>query len=193
MKRYILILLIIFCCTNCVKMDDILNPVPQGALNGYSGTWILYGDSLNTDGGIRLYDAWDNQEFNDVYEAPYKGNRCFKYYWNGEEVDGKEWCGMGFLVGKDFNNNYSKDVSAGKYTKIEFYARGHLSKGIEVSFSGPNGESTEDISSLPEEWTKYTIDLNISKLTNVESYFWINFWGSGSGATVYIDDLKYTR
>ncbi len=193
MKRYILILLIIFCCTNCVKMDDLLNPVPQGALNGYSGTWILYGDGLNTGGGIKLYDAGENQEFSDVYEDPYKGNRCLKYYWNGTVVDGKEWCGMLLLVGKDYVNNYSKDISAGKYTKIEFYARGHLSKGIEISFSGPNDESTGAISSLPEEWIKYTIDLDVSKLTNVECYFGIHFFGSGSESTVYIDDLKYTR
>ena len=117
----IILIFTIFLILSCGKTDLIYDPFPDGALHKWSGKWVIYGDKLQTGGGIQLFDSWEEQSFEDSEENPYSGKKCLKYSWTGNPVysyvQGTKvgWCGMIFLVGGDWQYQYTKNISGGQY------------------------------------------------------------------------------
>ncbi|MBN1384600.1 MAG: hypothetical protein JW983_06970 [Elusimicrobia bacterium] len=210
MKKIILFLALsvfLFGCEHKKPLDVLDDPTIGKALGGYSGLWIIFDDSLNTGGGMMLYNSWDNQKISwEDTTNPVTGKYCIKYSWNGKDVYDytggmwqHNWCGFGFIVGSDHTEaSKSIDLSLAGYTKLTFWARGSLSANTTLNFTGPyTGAETGDVV-VTDAWQQYTISLTPSNMKSVTGFFAIIFGYSGGdthgdGGTVYVDDIRYTQ
>lgn len=216
MKNKLIILLgvlLLAVISGCDKkpMNKFVNPSSDAALGLWSGTWLIYGDNLNTGGGFSLFTSLDNCTLD--YQSPdyaYSGKYSLKYAWNGGKVfdygsGGYEgyYTGVSFIAGADYQHNYPRDISPGKYTKFSFWAKGTLNQGVSVTITGPDGTSAQYTGGSLAQWTHFNGTLaNPAKLNNVTEFFSIIFGydsklnagaDTGSGGVIYLDDIQLTR
>lgn len=197
-------------------LDRFSDPIDDGSLDVWSGSWLIFDDKLNTNGDLMLGPLDDNQELKEV-EDSFKGDVALKYSWDGEQVAGKDFCYASFIVATDYkyyDETPGKNLTYAGYTKITFYAKGKLRGNTRVEFKGPwkAGEDADNNTVMivpgdetPESgqkympplsedtWQPYEIDITDSDLTEVKDYFIIAFVGEGDseGGRVLVDEIKY--
>ncbi len=196
------ILPLLFFCFGCepAPLDYLRDPRPDGATGIWTGQWLIYGDKLETGGGIVLVPDSGNQMINLSFHDPERNN-VIMYSWNGQDVAGQhEFSGVSFTVAsssKTYDITPPKDLSAGGYKKVTFYAKVNLSENTFVRFTGPvTSFSVEQ--KVNCDWNRFTIFFEPHMLRTVREFFVISFHytgnnKSGNGGTVYVDDVRYER
>ncbi len=201
--------LLITGCSDQKPIKRLINPVPDGAKNAWTGIpWTIYDDELKTGGGMMFYSSPDGQKLDfECRDNPRSGTKCIKYSWDGTQVYDYDyqkwqtnWCGWGIIVGKDWTSydSSSKDISEAGYNKITFWVRGKIDSKTTVKFEGPVREDKGgtdfirlDSTQITSSWQQFTISLSGTDVSSVKDYFKVIF-EKGKGI-IYIDDIKYTR
>lgn len=206
---YLLLTVLSGCGKN--PITAVTEPVTVSKSQQWSGTWVVYNDELMTNGGVMLIGWGDNfgVDFN-CRENPYQGVKCMKLYWNGGSVNisggtTNLYTGLSLIVAKDYADYLAttKDISAGGYTKVTFYARkGFMSANTVLRVQSPNGTETSTPptnaweGTLTEEWKQYSLDIAGSQIA-VRDFVIIVLkttdQHAGNGATVYLDDIRLVK
>ncbi|MFH1368552.1 MAG: hypothetical protein ABII64_05440 [Elusimicrobiota bacterium] len=219
MKKILMILLVtshwslvtMFCGCSKNPVTQLIEPVTVNASPQWSGNWTLYDDELKTGGDVMMI-GWGGNftvDFN-CRENPCEGVKCIKLDWNGGavEISGGStdlYTGFSLIVAKSYSDylSASRDLSPGGYTKASFYARkGFMSSNAVLRIESPNGNSDSAApnnvweGALTENWKEYTLNITGS-LSAARHFMNIVLKTSdakkGSGATVYIDNIKLTK
>lgn len=206
MRTSILILLLFFfqgCESNPTKFLE--DPRKDSAIGEWSGEWLIYGDKLETGGGIILQPGAENQELNSEFrdpEAP-EHNNVIRYGWNGKKVAGQFiWSAMDLSVAANaetYDITPSRDLSPGGYRRLTFWTRVSLSDSTIVEFRGvlPSFRVQQRKDS---DWKQFVISFEPHMLGNVKDFFVISFQyignakdGHGNGGVVFVDEIRYEK
>jgi hypothetical protein len=216
-------LVAIFVLPGCEKdpVDRLTNPLSEGAVPGYSGTYIVYDDELKTGGNLALIPGGENQEIDLSDRSAPRGNlRQVRYTWNGLSVSTypaggyqQLFAGFIFMVGDDVNTLQStpgRDLSGPGYTQMTFSVRGWLSEETSLRVEGPSTAETGftparvdiDRSELSlNVWKSYTLTVPATDFNNVRTFITLTIQYDqpprttlpSNGGTIYIDDIRYSR
>ncbi len=194
-------------------LDQLMDPVPSGAVPSAAANWVLYDDELETGGGFYLIPEAANQTLTDHdASGPAFGRKSIAYNWNGGEVNGQHlFAGFGLLVAQQIAQDAStppRNLSAYGFTKITFWAKGALSENTILRAEGPADGTGSTISPrleisadlLAGGWAKYALLVpNPAAFASVKQY--VNFTLiytqptgttlAGEGGTVDIDQIAY--
>ncbi|MBV9079982.1 MAG: hypothetical protein JO102_02560 [Elusimicrobia bacterium] len=224
MKRIFIASALALLLTACRRnpIERLVNPVPEGAVPGISGVYVIYDDELKTGGGVEFIPGGENQsaDFADSSSGR-RTARQIKYQWNGGNVSDtdpafapSEHLFAGFSLGTLVNSaqqpsDPGKNLSAFGYTKLTLWVKGDLSTGNRLRIEGPSQLSqnhtparTEiDAATLASGWQKVTLNVPPSDFTTVKVYMTISIQydqpprttANGDGGTVYIDDVQYEQ
>jgi len=198
-----------WCGCQTMPADYLRDPRPDGATGIWAGQWLIYGDELETGGGLLLFPSDENQTIDLVFRHPNDPERgnVIHYSWNGEEVAGQyTFSGVSFTVASNwraYDITPPKDLSAGGYTKISFDVWGDLSEGTKVEFWGGRRSATTGRLKLDNDdgWVHLDIPLRENDLKKVREFFVIVFQFAepsghsepGQGGTVYVDNIRYEK
>jgi hypothetical protein len=175
--------------TSCERnpLERLSDPFPGGALNAWSGVFIVYNDDLRTGGNVAFIPSdvappANNQsiDFLNTEENPPEGLNCIKYSWNGKDLywdDATvpfkgyehEWAGVTLLVATHwsfYNSTPAKDLSPGGYTKITFKAKAFIANDTYVKFEGPVSTNV----AVPSRGGTDYLRLNNTELADWNSY-----------------------
>lgn len=189
-------------------INQLIEPDTNNNTVQVSGQWILYGDEIMTDGGV-MFISWGQNYSVDFScrENPRAGVKCTKIYWSGGSVNisggtTSLYTGFSLITAKEYTTylTTTRDISAGGYTKLTFWARkGFMSANTVLRVQSPNGteNSTAPVNvwegTLSENWTQYSLNI-AGSLAAIKDYVIVvlktNDLRPGNGATVYIDDIR---
>jgi hypothetical protein len=207
---------------------------PAGTYNTgiWSGNWILYDDELKTDGATMVYTQGVSLDFNST-DNPRSGKKCIRFSWDGspvltykklpahpqDYVQG-DFTGFGLICAKTLDEYFTgtRDLSAGGYTKLTFWARGHLFDHVylrveansdDANFSKiPSGTAGVWEGVVGPDWQKYTVtlDKNYNSLAAAKDFVKVilaydddgdpttaNTTSSNNGGTVFLDDIQLSN
>jgi hypothetical protein len=217
-KSTVFLLFTAYCSLVTVLAGCNKNPVTQlvqpstvNTSSQWSGTFTLYDDDLKTGGGV-MGIGWGPNfvvDFNSR-ENPYAGVKCIKIDWDGNKVTTSNgefftYTGFSLIAALSYVDvlNVSKNLTPGGYKKVTFWARkSSMASNTVLRVESPNGSSTSTPptnaleTALTDSWQKYSFDITGS-LAVVRQYVNIILKTTdnkqGSGATIYIDDIKFTQ
>jgi hypothetical protein len=203
MQKTILLLLFFLLACKSDPTEFLEDPRNDGATGEWSGEWLIYGDRLETGGGIILQPGGENQYLNDKFQDPAvpERNNVIRYSWNGQQVAGQYiWSALSLSVAAN-SETYTitppLDLSYGGYRKLTFWAKVSLSDSTIVEFRGPipdfRIQQTEN-----SEWKKFVVYFQPHMLRNVRDFFVVTFRyvgnpvnAHGNGGTVCVDEVRY--
>jgi hypothetical protein len=202
MLTYFLMILAALSLVSCEKnpITRLQDPVPDGALNAWSGILRVYDDDLRTGGNVEFIPSDlsppDNTmtiDFKVTEQNPPEGVNCLKYTWNGNDIfwnspfapaNGLEhsFGGVTLIVATHFSlydSTPAKDLRPGGYTHVSFKAKAVIDNDTTVKFEGPVGESakTHDFVRVNStqisdtDWTDYQFPVSQNDLSQVKDYF----------------------
>ncbi len=181
-------------------IDRLSNPVPDGAVNGISGTYFIYDDDLKTGGGLAFIPGGENQSA-DVLDnsQPQLTLNQIRYSWNGGPVFDYEhgvfqyrFAGFNFPVSieiDDLPTTPARDLSRANYTAVKLWVRGTLSDRTWLRIDGPdtspsgahaqiNSRRQGDISGgdfvLTNDWQEITLPVPLaSNFSTIKTFITI--------------------
>ncbi len=196
-------LTLFWCGCQTTPLESLRDPRPDGTTGIWTGQWLIYGDKLETGGGLLLFPGAENQTIDLAFRHPNKPERgnVIRYSWNGQEVTGQyAFSGVSFTVASNWRTydiTPSKDLSQGGYRKVTFKAKADLSENTSVRFEGPvTSIGVERRRSF--DWDSLATSFEPHMLRTVREFFVISFHyngndKSGQGGTVYVDDIRLER
>ncbi|MCX5778434.1 MAG: hypothetical protein NTU66_04365 [Elusimicrobia bacterium] len=171
-------------------LGKLIDPTTSNTTNASSGTWVIFGDELRTNGAIQFLTTAEGQSLDfTCTDRPYAGMKCMKYSWDGSAVTPydtgvkeTDWVGFMLIAAPTIaqHDTFTKDLTAAGYTKISFYVRGDLSKNVYLRLESNNG--TYQTPSGNNAWINNTTDRKITS-------DWQHFEFTLSGSVTTVKDL----
>lgn len=227
---YVICFLALSAAPGCDKhpADRLVDPTSSNITGVWSGKWVLYDDEIKTNGAQMPFNEGATQDFR-YTDNPRSGKMCIRYSWDGSPVltfaslplhpDNylqSDFVGFSLICAKTTAGYAAgaKDLSAGGFKSITFWARGSLHANVYLRVEAnsidpnvylrPNGYTGVWMGTVTPGWVQYglNIDKNVNNLTAATDFvkFILRYdedgdpstanTGRGNGGTVFLDDIE---